>query len=102
MLNWTKNVPTVTTGSHSSVGQSVRLITVRSAVRARVGPVLSQEEKRDANDNRLGEIATQIRNGARGVVVSRSLCMRKALGSNPSGSIVVLVCVVRTPAKSVC
>ena len=25
-------------GSHSSVGQSVRLITVRSAVRARVGP----------------------------------------------------------------
>ena len=30
----------ISTRSHSSVGQSVRLITVRSAVRARVGPLL--------------------------------------------------------------
>ena len=31
----------VLTGSHSSAGQSVRLITVRSAVHARVGPVFA-------------------------------------------------------------
>ena len=37
-------------GSHSSVGQSVRLIIVRSAVRARVGPfLLTQSDRLNRN-----------------------------------------------------
>ena len=56
-----------------------------------MGPFLFQEEKTDAETDPPCKFAARRRNGARGVVVSRSLCMRKALGSSPRGSISLLL-----------
>ena len=46
-LSDTQNSSCLSRGSHSSAGQSVRLITVRSAVQARVGPSDPKPGQRD-------------------------------------------------------
>ena len=88
--------------SHSSVGQSVRLITVRSAVQARVGAVsffllLQPFCARTCFENDSVWLSSlfAIRR-AHGVVVSRLLRMQKALGSNPSGSTISVVAIKMT------